>query len=226
MKLLLFDLDGTLISTGGAGLRALDRAFYDLHHLEKAMDGISPAGKVDPAIVQEVFREKMGGEVSWRVVDELCEAYLKYLAQEMVRGSGYRVMDGVDQLLNQLEAREDILLALGTGNLERGARIKLEPSGLNDYFPFGGFGSDADNRPEVLRAAVNRAQKRLGTSIHPRCVFVIGDTVLDVRAGKAISAVTVAVGAGHGKKHELQAAEPDIYLDSFSRSELLQRFLR
>jgi phosphoglycolate phosphatase len=217
LKLLLFDLDGTLVSTGGAGLRALDRAFEKLHRLPKAMKGVTPAGKTDPLIVREVFEKKLERRATDAEVAEACEAYLSFLAEEMrtAAAQGYRVIEGVRDLLEDLRGRPDLLLALGTGNLERGARIKLEPSGLNMYFPFGGFGSDAEVRADVLRAGHRRAEARAGRAIPPTDVYVIGDTILDVQAGKAIGAVTVAVACGHGKCDELKAAQPDIYLEDF-----------
>jgi phosphoglycolate phosphatase-like HAD superfamily hydrolase len=225
MKLLLFDLDGTLVSTGGAGLRALDRAFHSLHGIARAMQGISPAGKTDPSIIREVFQTKLQRSPEKGEVRAVCESYLNCLSEEMARRNGYRVMKGVAALLENLARRSDVILALGTGNLEPGARIKLAPSGLNDYFPFGGFGSDAEERAEVLRAGVRRARERTGRSFAGEDVLVIGDTILDVRAGKAIGAFTVAVACGHGKSGELQAAGPDVFMRSFEETEALLREL-
>ncbi|MBI4395754.1 MAG: HAD hydrolase-like protein [Elusimicrobia bacterium] len=221
MKLLLFDLDGTLVTTGGAGLRALDRAFETLLSLPKAMEGISPAGKTDPCIVREVFRKKLNREPGPASIQQICDCYLRFLEEEMQVRNGYRVMEGVVDLVAGLSVRENVLLALGTGNLEKGARIKLEPSGLNPYFSFGGFGSDAEARPEVLRKAVSRAEERTGQKIPAKDVFVIGDTILDVRAGKAIGAVTVAVVCGHGNSAELQASGPDLLLEDFRKPDRL-----
>lgn len=214
-KLLLFDLDGTLVSTGGAGLKALDRAFEELHGLKRAMRGISPAGKTDPLIVREIFEKKLERRPLLEELSAVCGAYLEFLPEEIGRSQDYRVMEGIPPLLEKLKGREDVVLALGTGNLEKGARIKLEPSGLNKYFPFGGFGSDAEVRAEVLRAGVRRAEAQAGRPFLLKDVLVIGDTILDVQAGKAIGAVTVAVACGHGKCEDLYAAEPDIYMDDF-----------
>jgi len=180
------------------------------------MEGVSPAGKTDPLIVREVFVEKLGRVPSADDTRAVCESYLRYLPEEVKNGSGYRVMAGVRETLRALAAREEMVLGLGTGNLERGARIKLAPAGLNDYFPFGGFGSDAEARPEVLRAGVRRAEARSGERFSPRDVFVIGDTLLDVEAGKAIGATTVAVAAGHAGLEDLRAGNPDILLESLA----------
>ena len=216
MKLLLFDLDGTLVSTGGAGLRALDRAFAALFGLRGAMEGISPAGKTDPLIVREVFEKKRGTRPAAEDVRRVCESYLAFLSEEVPKSPGYRVMEGIRELLDRLWAEKGALLALGTGNLERGARIKLEPGGLNRYFNFGGFGSDAEARADMLRAGVRRAEERTGMVFPLRDVFVIGDTILDVKAGKEVGAVTVAVACGHGKRDDLRVAQPDVYMESFA----------
>jgi phosphoglycolate phosphatase len=219
MKLLLFDLDGTLLTTGRAGVRALNRAFEKARGLKDAMDGMSLAGKTDPLIVREVVEKKLGRPAGDAEIRDVCDLYLEYLPEEVRASAGYRVMEGARELLDSMKRRDDVLLALGTGNLEKGARIKLERGGLNPYFSFGGFGSDAEDRSEVLRTAVRRGEERAGTRLPPRDVFVIGDTLLDVAAGKAIGAVTVAVTFGHGAAAGLRAAAPDLLLDSFARPE-------
>lgn len=224
MKLLLFDLDGTLVSTGGAGLRALDRAFEALYGLKNAMDGVRPAGKVDPMIVREIFTLRMDRPAETKDIQDVCGIYLKFLAEEITRSVGYYVLEGVSDLVETLSKRHDVLLALGTGNWEPGARIKLERGGLNRYFSFGGFGSDAELRADVLRAGVKRAEERLGHKIHPWDVFVIGDTVLDVQAGRAIGAITVAVD-GEGHQADLKASNPDIFLNTCAQSKELMAAL-
>jgi phosphoglycolate phosphatase-like HAD superfamily hydrolase len=216
MRVILFDLDGTLVSTGGAGVRALDSAFLRHQGIRRAMEGVSPAGKTDPLIVVEVFEKKLGRRPAAGEMETLHDSYHEFLAEELARTEGYRVMDGVRAVLDALVGRDDLLLGLGTGNWERGARLKLERAGLNGYFSFGGFGSDAEDRPSVLRAGVRRAEAKLGRAVPPRDVLVIGDTILDVKAGKAIGAVTVAVACGHGREAELRASGPDAYLEDFT----------
>lgn len=224
MKLFLFDLDGTLLTTGGAGLRALDRAFERLRGVPRAMQGISAAGKTDPLIVREVFEKKVGRSPAPAELAAVCETYLEFLEEELRAAPGYRVMDGVPALLDELSLRGDVLVGLGTGNLEKGARLKLAPGGLNKYFAFGGFGSDSEDRPEVLRMAVRRAEERAARALAKEDVLVIGDTVLDVRAGRAIGARTVAVATGHVRRPELEAAGPDLFLESFRDGAALVRW--
>jgi len=221
MKLLLFDLDGTLVRTGGAGLRALDRAFAALYKLPEAMAGVIPHGKTDPMIIREVIETKMKRPAAPEDIAGVGEAYLEFLPQEVAPGPDYQVLDGVRPLLENLVDRRDTLLGLGTGNLERGARIKLGPGRLNPFFAFGGFGSDAEDRRQVLAAGVRRAEERVGAPIPKENIFVIGDTVLDVWAGKGIGAKTVAVG----DIAALKASGPDLLMETLTRTEEFFRFI-
>lgn len=211
--------------TGGAGLRALDRAFHTLYGISCVVDGVSMAGKTDPAIIRQVFEKTLGRLAGNRDVEEIGDNYLTFLNGEIKSSPGYHVMEGVQELLENLVGREDVLLALGTGNLERGARIKMERGGLNPYFLFGGFGSDAEDRREVLKTAVRRGEERVNRPFALKDIFVIGDTILDVRAGKAIGAVTVAVGSGFGQEADLRASRPDLYIDSFLKAGLFYKLL-
>src|SRR5471032_2412354 len=143
-KLLLFDLDWTLIYTGGAGVRALNIAFEKLFRIPQAMKQVSPDGKTDPAICREMIRVHLGRPPEDGEIEKLCRGYLDRLAQEIPEGPGYRILPGIPELLQILSARTDLLMGLGTGNLEEGARIKLARADLMKYFKFGGFGSDAE----------------------------------------------------------------------------------
>ncbi|HOW28404.1 MAG TPA: HAD hydrolase-like protein [Elusimicrobiota bacterium] len=216
MKLLLFDVDGTLVHTGGAGLKALNKAFHQLYDLDDAMNGVAAAGKTDKIIVREVFEKKLNRPGTPTDISAVLELYLIHLDDEMRHGT-YTVLEGVVDLLELLSRHpERFLLGLGTGNLDKGARIKLEPAGLNRYFAFGGFGSDAENRAELLRAGIRRAESLRGHPFPLSDIYIIGDTILDVQAGKAVGAVTVAVAAGSGRKDDLVASRADLLIDSFA----------
>jgi phosphoglycolate phosphatase-like HAD superfamily hydrolase len=207
VKLLLFDIDQTLVNTGGAGLRALDRACQKLYGLQNAMDGVRPHGKTDPAIVREILRVKLGsnsakdGEIA-----TVLEGYVSFLKEEVQTSATYRVLPGIVPLLNEMAARPDVVLGLATGNVELGARIKLQRAELNSYFAFGGFGSDDEDRTELVRKGAEKANRKIGRTIPPSEVFVIGDTPLDIDAGNRAGFKTVGVGTGTYTVDQLLAA--------------------
>ena len=230
MKVLLFDIDQTLINTGGAGLRGLDRACLKLFGLQNAMEGISPHGKTDPAIVREIVRRKLGSETPTNTdIATILDSYISFLKEEVHTSATYRVLPGVQTFLDQLAARGDVLVGLATGNIELGARIKLERGGLNPYFSFGGFGSDAEDRTELVRKAAEKAAHKNGGFIAPSNIFVIGDTPLDIDAGNRAGFKTVGVATGSYSVEQLLAsgagiAVPDLAQGSgyFFRSTFME----
>ena len=230
MKVLLFDIDQTLINTGGAGLRGLDRACLKLFGLQDAMEGISPHGKTDPAIVREIVRRKLGSETPTNTdIATILDSYISFLKEEVHTSATYRVLPGVQTFLDQLAARGDVLVGLATGNIELGARIKLERGGLNPYFSFGGFGSDAEDRTELVRKAAEKAAHKNGGFIAPSNIFVIGDTPLDIDAGNRAGFKTVGVATGSYSVEQLLAsgagiAVPDLAQGSgyFFRSTFME----
>ena len=213
MKLLLFDVDQTLVSTGGAGVRALDRAFQKLFSIDNAMAGIVPHGKTDPGIIREIFNSLPKESVSVGIPTSftpILEAYLEFLRDEIDRTAAYIVLPGISRLLGFLSGHSEVLLGLATGNVEPGARIKLERGNLNQYFLFGGFGSDFENRAELVRHGVELGSKlalsRWGRRFKPDEIFVIGDTPLDIAAGRESGLLTVGVATGKYSVAELAAA--------------------
>jgi phosphoglycolate phosphatase len=207
VKILLFDIDQTLINTGGAGLRALDRACDKLLGIEKAMDGINPSGKTDPAIVREILSNRLGTDAAMNGrLESILESYVFFLREEVASSSTYRVLPGILALVADLCRRRDVVLGLATGNIETGARIKLQRGDLNRYFEFGGFGSDSENRTELVRKGADKAAAKIGTSFKSSDVFVIGDTPLDIDAGRAAGFNTVGVSTGHYSVEQLVAA--------------------
>jgi phosphoglycolate phosphatase-like HAD superfamily hydrolase len=212
LRLFLFDLDGTLVSTGGAGLRALDRTFDELYGIKDVVKTVDPRGKTDPAIFREVIRRFLSRELDANEMTPISEAYLRHLSAEIDATRATRALAGVVEFVGHLATRPDIAIALGTGNLERGARIKLSPTRLNEHFLFGGFGSDAEDRSDVLIAGHRRAEERRQKAIPPPSVFVIGDTTLDVAAAREAGYQAVAVASGTVTIDELKAARPDFLM--------------
>lgn len=212
MKVLLFDIDGTLIRAGGAGRKALNRAAYVLYGKKHACSELSLAGRTDLYNFGAAYRSATGRRPTKAAVERLHREYLKHLpyyVKMAIRNGTYEIPAGLKALLKRLARDRRVLLGLGTGNMEKGARIKLEPSGFNAYFLFGGYGSDSFHRAVLLKKAVVRAEKLAKTPLKGNDVYVIGDTPYDVSAGKKAGFKTVAVGTGYADWKELVAAKPD-----------------
>jgi phosphoglycolate phosphatase len=215
VKLFLFDIDLTLVNTGGAGLRALDRACQKLLSVKNAMEGIDPSGKTDPAIVREIFL-RLGIGSNGRVdIDTVLESYLAFLREEVERSEKYHVLPGIVPILDEISVRPKTMLGLATGNIELGARVKLQRGGLNKYFSFGGFGSDSEDRTELVRKAGEAASRGHNQSIRPEDVFVIGDTPLDIAAGRGAGYKTVGVATGRYSTVVLQQAGATFVISNF-----------
>jgi phosphoglycolate phosphatase len=212
VKVLLFDIDGTLIRAGGAGRLALNAACEELYGKKDACSELSLAGHTDLWNFRQAFKNSRGRNPAGPEMELLHEKYLQHLpffVKKALKNKTYLYPAGIKPLLRRLSKEKSVLLGLGTGNMEKGARIKLEPSGFNALFMFGGFGSDAFHRPTLLKKAVRRAQKLVPHQIRGDDVFVIGDTPLDVAAGKKAGFKTVAVGTGFADWEQLVASRPD-----------------
>ncbi|MBN2193234.1 MAG: haloacid dehalogenase-like hydrolase [Polyangiaceae bacterium] len=205
---LLFDIDGTLLLTGGAGRRALVRAFeVELGRGDAALS-VELRGMTDPAIFRAAAAAA-GAAYDPGLLSRLVAAYLACLPDEVARAEQYSVLPGVGTTLAAARAAASVAVGLGTGNLERAARIKLGRAGLDDAFAFGGFGDDAEARAELLRLGAERGALRLGCARNDCRVVVIGDTPRDVEAARAIGAESVAVATGGYSMSELAAAGAD-----------------
>ena len=213
-RLVLFDIDGTLIKTGRAGLRGMNAAFQRLHGRADALDGISFAGRTDRAIVSDIFRAH-GIEAGDGVMDELREAYLVHLAEEITKPvPDCEVLPGVEASLEALDLRKEVGVGLLTGNYRRGAAIKLGHFGLWERFGFGAFGDAHADRRHLVPIAIAEAERVLGVRVPPSRVVVIGDTPLDVDCAHAHGAVAVAVATGPFSAAELGASGPELVLET------------
>jgi phosphoglycolate phosphatase len=214
--LLLWDIDGTLLRNKGAGKRAMNCAFAMMTGgVEGAFDSLEMAGSLDLHSIHAVF-EQHG--VDWARLDEFLELYYPCL-EEVVADGNSILMPNVRRVLDRAAADDRLYLALGTGNLERGARIKLEYFDLNDYFPVGGFCYGLVERYEVLQDGVERARMHYGVDFAPERVIVIGDTVRDIEAARKIGAKVVAVATGGHSYEMLEAAKPDLLLRDLTEEE-------
>jgi phosphoglycolate phosphatase len=224
-KLLLFDLDWTLIYTGGAGIRAFNAAFQGLFGLPDGLKGFTLDGKTDRAIARELIAQRTGREPTADDIQALCEKYVVELGREVPVSPGFRIMPGIGELLPILRDHADVLMGLGTGNLKAGAEAKLTRVDFWRYFAFGGFADDSEIRAEVLAAGVRRGETMAHQKFAARDVIVIGDNFRDVEAGKAIGATTVAVATGPMKIEELAAYKPDhLFADLSDTKKVLQTF--
>lgn len=223
MKLLLFDIDGTLISAGGAGTRSLNRAFEKVLGIREAFVNFEMAGKTDIQIIKEGL--KLYGIIPEKnLIDDLIDSYLMFLQVEINNNSKH-IKPGVVDFINFMTGTFSYPMGLLTGNLEKGARIKLEPFALNSYFPFGAFGSDHENRNNLLPIAVERYEKFFKKTIKFSDCIVIGDTPRDVACAKPYGAKVIAVATGPFTKGELQNTEADVVVESLSEIDRIQQIL-
>lgn len=213
-RLLLFDIDGTLITSGGAGESALKDAMLDRFGIEDGLKNINLAGATD-GLIARLMLENNGLEVSTENITALLDAYLHFLRQRLPKHQG-RVLPGIIELLDELRERHDCVLALLTGNLSRGAEIKLTHYGMWDYFQFGAFADDHHDRNELGHFAKARALEKHGEEFAPENIFVIGDTPKDIACGKAFGAKTVAIATGNYTADDLRPFQPDFLFEDLS----------
>ncbi len=216
MKLLLFDVDMTLIDSGGVGRSAMLLALEDMFGAANGLSGISFAGRTDPLILREAL-DCYGLSWSQRIEDEFKASYLQNLATMIKTDcAGQDIKPGIESVLLTAHERADIVLALLTGNWHQGAHIKLSHFGLFDFFEFGAYSDDSYIRSELPPVAAQRFHQLKGTRIDPGDVYVIGDTPLDVECARPFGAKAVAVATGHFTTTQLQAARPDYLFSDLS----------
>lgn len=208
IRAVLFDIDGTLLITGGAGAVAWQRAFGELHGIEADIVEHTDAGMTDPEIAAIVFREVIGREGTQEERSKAIGCYLKHLPDAVAASEGYRVMPGVEELLPRL-IEDGTLLGLVTGNIEAAARIKLARGHLNRFFSFGGYGSDSADRTEVTEAALRRGALVSGGALQDGACIAVGDTPRDVEAGHGAGIAVVGVATGSYSVEQLLAAGAD-----------------
>jgi phosphoglycolate phosphatase-like HAD superfamily hydrolase len=203
----LFDIDGTLLNTGGAGQRAMERALQSAFGLTNLDHDIPAAGRTDRAIIADLFAHHQM-EHHPEIMRRFLAAYVRHLPETLAELDG-RVLPGIAELLDVLAVRGDVALGLLTGNFAEGARLKLKHYRLEHHFRFGGYGDEHFDRDDVARAALAEACRFLDRNLSPEHLWVIGDTPSDVKCARAVGAHAVAVATGIFSYDELQATEPD-----------------
>lgn len=215
VRAVLFDIDGTILVTGGAGGVAWQHAFEELHGVEANVAEHTDAGMTDPEIAAIIFREVIGREGSQEERSKAIGCYLKHLPDAVAESDGYRVMPGIEELLPRL-IEDGVLLGLVTGNIETAAHIKLARARLNRFFSFGGYGSDSADRTEVAKAALSRGALVSGGTLADGACIAIGDTPRDVVAGHGAGIKVVGVATGSYDVTTLREAGADWALSSVS----------
>lgn len=215
-KLVLFDIDGTILYTGGAGRRAMHQTLLETFGSTGPIKDFPFYGKTDPQIIMELMT--LAGHPRGLIeerMDRFWDVYVEHLREEMARAHGLTVYPGVVKLVQELHGRDGTLLGLQTGNIQRGARLKLEPVGLNRYFPVGAFGDDSADRDQLPRIAVERVREQFGKSFAGRDVVIVGDTLSDISCARHFGAKVVAVATGFCSCEELERAGPDVVFRDF-----------
>jgi len=214
VKLVLFDIDGTLITDGGASRAAFRDALAAVYGYEGDLSRYDFSGRTDPQITHMVLRDAgFSASAVDAKLDALWDIYLSGLERNATP-KRIRALPGIPQLVRALEEHANAILGLLTGNIEGGARLKLGGVGLNAYFPFGAYGSDSADRTQLPPIAVRRASEHAGIHISGADVVIIGDSIYDVRCGVPYDATTIAVASGKTPAETLRAENPRHFFES------------
>jgi phosphoglycolate phosphatase-like HAD superfamily hydrolase len=212
-RILLFDIDGTLVSTGGAGAVAWRRAFEELHGIPADIGEFTDAGMPDPDVGAKTFEAVLGRKPGARELARLIQRRLEHLPEAVAESEGYRVLPGVPERLKQL-SHEGHLLGLITGNGDGAAHVKLARGDLNRWFTFGAYATAGVDRPGIVRRAVERGEAMLGAGVPNDEILVIGDTPLDISAAHELGCTAVGVATGSFDAEALREAGADHVLET------------
>lgn len=212
--LFIWDIDGTLLLTGGAGKISFNRVFGEHFNQDNLWGQMRPDGKTDGVIIAELFEAGFGRKPSPEELSLITTRYIELMLEQIPLSPRFRLLPGVTETLAWLKQQSTWHCGLATGNFVETARCKLHRAGLDHYFSFGGYGSDSTDRLELTRTALARGIHM--TSETPKQVFLIGDTVYDVRCGQALNCTTIAVATGSTSKAELAAAGADYVLEDLT----------
>ena len=208
IKAVLWDIDGTLLTTGGAGAVAWQRAFQELDWIEANSDENTRAGMTDPEITEIIFNEVVGDQGTPEEHARVGAKYLEYMPDAVAESNGYEVKPGIEEILPRL-AEAGIVQGVVTGNVEPAARIKLARGDLDKYFAFGGYGSDDRDRVKVTERAIERGGEALGAPLDRAATIAVGDTPRDITAGHGVGIRVVGVATGAYSVAEQEAAGAD-----------------
>ena len=212
---ILFDIDGTLINTAGAGAASWRLAFDELYGIPADIGKFTDTGMTDPVVGRKTFEAELKREPERKEFTRLMERRNFHLHQTVRESKGYEVLPGVDELLSEL-IDGGYLLGIVTGNVEAAAHIKLHRANLNRFFSFGGYGSDSEERGELTKIALQRASLVYGAEVERDRAFSVGDTPLDVTGAHAAGIECVGVGSHHYSADQLREAGADYAITSLT----------
>jgi phosphoglycolate phosphatase-like HAD superfamily hydrolase len=215
-RILLFDIDGTLVSTGGAGAVAWRRAFEELHGIPADIGKFTDAGMTDPDVGAKTFEAVLGRKPTPLELAQIVQRRLEHLPEAVAESEKYRVLPGVPERLQQL-SRAGHLLGLITGNGDGAAFIKLSRGDLMRWFSFGAYASAGIDRPGIVRQAVARGEAMFGEDVPNTEIFVIGDTPLDIEAAHAVGCTAIGVATGHYDADALREAGADHVVETLEQ---------
>jgi len=225
LKLILFDIDGTLLTSIGTGRNAVLEAMENVCGRPITVDGIQFAGRTDPAIIRDILTlNEIVSEEAETMIPAVLEAYISSLMR-LLTPSSVRVFPGVMNLVRTLHASDDLVLGLLTGNLRETAYLKLHAAGLGSFFRFGAFGSDRELRNDLPEVAAERALSITGLKFTPEKTIVIGDTPHDFECGRVHGAYCIGVSTGNFSRNELAEHGPDLLMDDFTDPSELYEFI-
>jgi phosphoglycolate phosphatase-like HAD superfamily hydrolase len=207
-RILLFDIDGTLVSTGGAGAVAWRHAFEELYGIPADIGEYTDAGMTDPDVGTKTFEAVIGRKPTPLELAQLVQRRLEHMPEAIAESKGYKVLPGVPERLRQL-SRDGHLLGLVTGNGDGAAFVKLSRGDLMRWFSFGAYATAGIDRPGIVRQAVQRGEAFLGQDVPNRQIYVIGDTPLDIEAAHAADCTAIAVATGKYDAGALKDAGAD-----------------
>ena len=216
-RILLFDIDGTLVSTGGAGAVAWRRAFEDLYGIPADIGEFTDAGMTDPDVGAKTFAAVLHREPTPHELAQILQRRLEYLPEAVAESTKYRVLPGVSERLRQL-SRDGHLLGIITGNGDGAAHIKLARGDLNRWFTFGAYAGANVERADIVRQAVQKGEALLGEDVPNTEIFVVGDTPRDIEAAHAAGCTAIAVATGHHDAAALKEAGADHVLATMEES--------
>jgi len=221
-KLLIWDIDGTLIDCMGSGRRAMDKTFHKLFGIENGFQNIKMAGRLDWQIVNDAIKHH---SIENFDIDIFFKEYEKILKDELKSNQCGKILPGILEILENTSGKENIYHVLGTGNCQEGAKLKLSHLGIDTYFKLGGFGNNNLKRWQMIEKVIREAKEYFNVNFSPKDIYVIGDTVFDIECGKKLGVKSIAVATGSCEYEVLAKSSPDYIFKNFERASEFINFI-